>query len=78
MQRLPSTLLLFLQKHREKLFDYFSSDGPIHIAIGKGHADLPEGTLCLGNCTINQRGKGIFVPGCPPVGSQILRVVAEG
>ncbi len=50
-----STLLLFLQKHREKLFDYFSSDGPIHIAIGKGHADLPEGTLCLGNCTINQR-----------------------
>ncbi len=73
-----STLLLFLQKHREKLFDYFSSDGPIHIAIGKGHADLPEGTLCLGNCTINQRGKGIFVPGCPPVGSQILRVIAEG
>jgi len=73
-----STLLLFLQNHREKLLDYFSSDSPIHIAIGKGHADLPEGTLCLGNCTINQRDKGIFVPGCPPVGSQILRVIAEG
>lgn len=73
-----STLLLFLQKHGERLFDYFSSAGPIYVAIGKGHADLPQGTLCLGNCTINQKGKGLFVPGCPPVGSQILRVITGG
>jgi hypothetical protein len=71
-----STLLLFLKKNRDRLFDYFPKDRPLHIAIGKGHTELPEGTLCLGNCTINQRGRGIFVPGCPPVGSQILRAIA--
>ena len=73
-----STLLLFLRKHREHLFDYLPKDKPLHIAIGKGHTELPEGTLCLGNCTINQRGQGIFVPGCPPVGSQILKAIVEG
>ena len=72
-----STLLLFLKKHREQLFDYLPKDKPLHIAIGKGHTELPEGTLCLGNCTINQRGQGIFVPGCPPVGSQILKAIVE-
>lgn len=73
-----STLLLFLKKNQDHLFDYLPNDKPLHIAIGKGHTELPEGTLCLGNCTINQRGQGIFVPGCPPVGSQILRAIAEG
>lgn len=72
-----STLLLFLKKHREQLFDYLPKDKPLRIAIGKGHTELPEGTLCLGNCTINQRGQGIFVPGCPPVGSQILKAIIE-
>jgi uncharacterized protein (DUF362 family) len=73
-----STLLLFLRKHQDHLFDCLPADRPLHIAIGKGHTELPEGTLCLGNCTINQRGQGIFVPGCPPVGSQILRAIADG
>ncbi len=73
-----STLLLFLKKNRAELFDYFPKDRPLHIAIGKGHTELPEGTLCLGNCTINQRGMGIFVPGCPPVGSEILRAIRQG
>ena len=72
-----STLLLFLKKNRERLFDYLPKDKPLHIAIGKGHKELPEGTLCLGNCTINHRGQGIFVPGCPPVGSQIMRTIEE-
>jgi hypothetical protein len=67
-----STLLLFLTHHRERLFDYLPADRPIQIAIGKGNKDLPEGTLCLGNCTLNRGGTGIFVPGCPPVGSQIM------
>ncbi|NLS93647.1 MAG: DUF362 domain-containing protein [Planctomycetaceae bacterium] len=73
-----STLLLFLKKNRDQLFDYFPKDRPLHVAIGKGHAELPEGTLCVGNCTINHRGCGIFVPGCPPVGSEILRAIQEG
>ena len=71
-----STLLLFLQRYHDRLFDYFPSQSGINIAIGSGHTELPEGPLCLGNCTSNQRERGIFVPGCPPVGSQILAAVS--
>jgi hypothetical protein len=71
-----STLLLFLMRYRERLFDYFPSESPISIAIGKGHLELPEGTLCIGNCTAQQRGRGIYVPGCPPVGSEILTALS--
>jgi hypothetical protein len=68
-----STLLLFLKKHKDRIFDYFPSGSHgIHIAIGKGHTAVPAGTLCIGNCTADHRDEGIFVPGCPPVGSQIL------
>ena len=72
-----STLLLFLMHHRDRLFDYFGSQNPVNVAIGKGHADLPEGTLCLGNCTANHNDKGVFVRGCPPVGSQILTTLSD-
>lgn len=67
-----STLLLFLKRYQERLFDFFPAGCAIQIAIGKGHHNLPEGTLCLGNCTAKLRDQGIFVRGCPPVGSQIL------
>jgi uncharacterized protein (DUF362 family) len=70
-----STLFLFLRRFQNRLFDYFPSDTAIQIAIGKGHQELPEGTLCLGNCTANLRDKGVFVRGCPPVGSQILNAL---
>ena len=71
-----STLLLFLQRYRERLFDYFPSQTTINIAIGSGHAELPEGTLCIGNCTSQHQAKGTYVPGCPPVGSQILTAIS--
>jgi len=67
-----STLLLFLSRYHDRLFDYFPAEGPLSIAIGSGHTELPEGTLCIGNCTARHRGKGPFVPGCPPVGTEIL------
>ena len=72
-----STLLLFLTQHRDRLIDYLGSQGPVNVAIGKGHTDLPEATLCLGNCTANQKDKGLFVPGCPPVGSQIMAALSD-
>ena len=72
-----STLLLFLARYKDRIFDYFGSQGPIHVAIGKDHTELPEGTLLVGNCTAHHRHKGIFVPGCPPVGSQILAALAD-
>lgn len=71
-----STLLLFLRRYQDRLFDYFPDRRQLHIAIGKGHAAVPAGTLCIGNCTAPHRGTGIFVPGCPPVGSEILRAVS--
>jgi len=71
-----STLLLFLTRYRDRLFDYFPSQDNVRIAIGRGHTELPEGTLCLGNCTAKHKGGGIFVPGCPPVGSQILTAIS--
>jgi uncharacterized protein (DUF362 family) len=70
-----STLLLFLKKHGQRIFDYFPDEDVINIAIGKGHVEMPEKTLCIGNCTAKRRGKGIFVPGCPPVGSEILKAI---
>jgi uncharacterized protein (DUF362 family) len=71
-----STLLLFLKHHKDRIFDYFPGRSTINIAIGKGHADPPEGTLCIGNCTANLRNIGIFVPGCPPIGSEILKAIS--
>lgn len=72
-----STLFLFLMRYRERIFDYFPAQETVHIAIGKGHAELPEGTLLVGNCTAHHRELGIFVPGCPPVGSQILAAISD-
>ncbi len=72
-----STLILFLSRYKDRIFDYFPSQDNINVAIGKNDAELPEGTLLVGNCTAQHRDKGIFVPGCPPVGSQILAALAD-
>jgi uncharacterized protein (DUF362 family) len=72
-----STLLLFLNRYKDRIFDYFPSQASIHVAIGKVDTQLPEGTLLIGNCTAHHRHTGNFVPGCPPVGSQILAALAE-
>lgn len=68
-----STLLLLLQRHGPELLEYFPKDKPVHIAIGKGHEDVPCGALCIGNCMALHKTRGIFVSGCPPVGSAILK-----
>lgn len=69
-----STLLLFLKRYKDELKDYLPGD--TNIAIGAGHEDIPPGTLCIGNCIKTQfRDRGIFISGCPPVGSEILSSV---
>jgi uncharacterized protein (DUF362 family) len=68
-----STLLMFLRRYGKELRDKISGEKDVVIAIGKGHKHLPEGTLCIGNCTIRHKKGGRFVPGCPPVASEILR-----
>ena len=67
-----STLLMFLKKYGRQLRDTMSEDEDIVIAIGKGHEYLPGGTLCVGNCTARHKDCGVFLPGCPPVASEIL------
>jgi uncharacterized protein (DUF362 family) len=72
-----STVLLFLRRYGQELLDYFPPGQPVPVALGRGHEDLPQGTLCIGNCVAPWRAKGIFVSGCPPVGSVILREVKK-
>jgi uncharacterized protein (DUF362 family) len=70
-----STLLMFLKRYGENIFEYFGGQRPVTVAIGKGHETLEAGTLCLGNCTIAYRDVGPFVPGCPPIASAIQNVL---
>ena len=71
-----STLFLFLKHYANRLLDYFPPNTSVRIAIGKGHGEVPEGTLCIGNCTASHRDHGIFIAGCPPVSSQILTTIS--
>jgi len=72
-----ASLLLFLRKYGEQLFSGKSGAGKTPIAIGKGHDSLPAGTLCVGNCTAKFKEGRPFVPGCPPVVSEILNIYNE-
>ena len=69
-----SSLFLFLNQYGKKLLDYFPGEN-INIAIGKGNSTLPEKTICIGNCALKSKTKGIYVQGCPPVSSEILRSI---
>ena len=68
-----STLLLFLKDYADRIFDYLPDKGHLEIAIGKGHTELPAKTLCVGNCTAGFKRTNPYVPGCPPVASEILK-----
>ena len=68
-----STLLMFLRTYGQYLLDSAPDDKDIVIAIGKGHEQVPCGTLCVGNCTAEHKDCGVFVSGCPPVSSEILK-----
>ena len=67
-----STLLMFLRKYGKQLRDTIPDDKDIIIAIGKGHKEVPPGTMCIGNCTAEHKNCGVFLSGCPPVASEIL------
>jgi len=68
-----STLTMFLKRNYEDIADYL----PMKFAIGKGHDKIPEGTLCVGNCTIKKCGENTLVKGCPPVASDILKALTR-
>ncbi len=70
-----STTLMFLQRFAEHIKEYRLQDGKLHIVIGSGTRDVPEGTIVIGNCARLHREKGSFAPGCPPVASAIFKAV---
>lgn len=70
-----SSLLLFLKGYGDAILPHFPKDQKVNVAIGKGHDRVPNGTLCIGNCTSKRKKEGIYVKGCPPVGSEILRAI---
>lgn len=72
-----STLLVLLKDRPAGLTDFRLGDKKIHIAIGKGLKNCPEGTILIGNCTSRMKERGIFVRGCPPVPSQITGALAQ-
>jgi len=63
---------MFLRRYGKQLRDEAPDEQDITVAIGKGHEELPPGTLCVGNCTAKHKDCGRFVSGCPPVASEIL------
>lgn len=72
-----STVLMFLKRYRGQVFDFFPGQENVSIAIGKGHQTVPCGTLCIGNCTAQHKKQGVFVSGCPPVATQILKTISK-
>ena len=71
-----STLMLFLKRYGADMFQYLP-EGNVNIAIGKGHDELPENTILIGNCTRAHKKGGIYISGCPPVASAILNEIKE-
>jgi len=72
-----STLMLFLKRYGEEMFQYFPEKLPINIAIGKGHDPLPKNTILIGNCTRAHKKNGLFVSGCPPVATSIINKIRD-
>ena len=69
-----STLYLFLKRYHKNLQDIIKNED-IQFAIGKGHTNLSEKTICIGNCTASFGKRQHFIQGCPPVASAILCAV---
>jgi uncharacterized protein (DUF362 family) len=70
-----STLMLFLKRYGDEVLDYLPKGRELLMAIGKGHTELADGTICIGNCTMKHKDAGTFIKGCPPVGSAILSAI---
>jgi len=72
-----STVFNLLKNNKEFFDKYFTPENPLNLAIGKGiqHSDLYDDTFLIGNCTYDQREKGIFIKGCAPVESTILETI---
>ncbi|MHA1272149.1 MAG: DUF362 domain-containing protein [Promethearchaeota archaeon] len=74
-----STIFNLLKNNKEFIDKYFTEEKPLRLAIGRGikKEDIYDDTFLIGNCTYNVKEKGIFIKGCTPVESTILRIIKE-
>ena len=70
-----STTMLFLQRFADSIREYRLEDGKLHVVLGRDVADVPAGTIVIGNCAARHQEKGPFAKGCPPVASQIHKAI---
>lgn len=69
-----ATAMAFLKYHGKN----FVGIDPVHILMGRNaevQRDMKERCIVLGNCAAKCRELGIFLEGCPPIPSDILKVV---
>ncbi|MEW5800762.1 MAG: DUF362 domain-containing protein [bacterium] len=72
-----STTLLFLRRFLPQVPPSLFHDGKLILGIGKDLHDPPPGIVLIGNCTARHKERGVYIPGCPPVASSILRRLQE-
>ena len=74
-----STVFNLLKNNKEFIDEHYTPEKPLSLAIGKGitESDFYSDTFLIGNCTSNQKENGIFIHGCAPVESTILKIIKE-
>jgi len=74
-----STIFNLLKNNKDFIDKHFTSENPLNLAIGKGikQSDIYDETFLIGNCTYNVHEKGVFIKGCTPVESTILKIIKE-
>lgn len=74
-----STIFHLLNNNKEYIDKNFTPEKPLNLAIGKGikPTDLYDNTYLVGNCTSNLSENGVYIRGCTPVESTIMRIIKE-
>ena len=72
-----STIFTLLKNNKDYIDEHFTPEKPLNLAIGKGikKSDLYEDTFLIGNCSALQKEHAIFVQGCAPIESQIMKAI---
>ena len=74
-----STIFKLLENNIDFINKHYTAEKPLRIAIGKGikQTDLYSDMFLVGNCTSKLNQKGVYIKGCAPVESTILRIISE-
>lgn len=74
-----STVFQLIKDNKDFIDKHFTKKNPLNLAIGKGitPSDLYENTFLIGNCTYKAHDHGIFIKGCAPVESVILKNIKD-